>query len=165
MNKQKKNVVIRAIRVTDNEALKNIICTTLEEFDADKPNTAYTDYDTAHLFEAYQMERAGYYVAELNGIIMGGAGYKELPGTNGEICELQKLYILPEARGFKIGKKLIEMVLISASMDHYQKCYLESFENMDKAKLLYEKQGFSYIPNSLGNTGHSSCNIWMIKNI
>jgi len=37
--------------------------------------------------------------------------------------------------------------------------------NMKSAQKLYLSEGFNYIDKPLGNTGHSSCPVWMIKNL
>ena len=37
--------------------------------------------------------------------------------------------------------------------------------NMKSAQKLYLKKGFKYIENPIGNTGHSSCPVWMIKDL
>ncbi|MCK5536433.1 MAG: GNAT family N-acetyltransferase [Bacteroidales bacterium] len=162
---EENNVNIRLIKLDDNIAIKNIIRSTLKEYGADKPNTAYTDYDTKHMFEAYQSDKSFYFVAELNGKIVGGAGLQALANNPNEICELQKLYILPEGRGFRIGIALVEKVLETAKEQEYKQCYIESFDNMHAAISLYEKFGFKTIDYSMGNTGHSACNVWMLKNI
>ena len=36
---------------------------------------------------------------------------------------------------------------------------------MDKARILYEKSGFTSIPESLGATGHTGCDNYMIKDL
>ena len=47
----------------------------------------------------------------------------------------------------------------------YQHIYLESLPEFSNAVSIYEKQGFRYLEKALGNTGHSGCNLWMIKNL
>jgi len=36
---------------------------------------------------------------------------------------------------------------------------------MKDAQKLYNKVGFKYIDQPMGDTGHYSCTVWMIKNI
>ena len=47
----------------------------------------------------------------------------------------------------------------------YQSIYLESIPEFSKAVSIYEKQGFQYLTNPLGNSGHTGCNLWMLKQI
>jgi putative acetyltransferase len=37
--------------------------------------------------------------------------------------------------------------------------------NMLDAQTLYKKVGFEYIQHPMGNTGHSSCPVWMTKSL
>jgi putative acetyltransferase len=158
------NISLRKIQISDNEQIAKIIREVLTEFGGNKPGTAYYDYDTDHMFEAYQKEGQIYYIVELNGTLAGGCGIKQLYGDE-EICELQKLYLLSKSRGQNIGKLLLEKSLEFAEKSNYTKCYLETFPNMLAAIHLYQKYGFDILDSPLGNTGHNGCDVWMIKNL
>lgn len=159
------NIEIRIIQKEDNRFLSKIIKSTLEEFDAAIEGTAYTDKETDYMFEAYIDERSVYYVALFNGEIVAGCGINQLQSEDKSICELQKMYMLPKARGKKIGKKLLNKCLDFAKTAGFRQCYLETFPNMHAAIALYKKKGFYNINHSLGNTCHYSCNVWMIKDL
>ena len=47
----------------------------------------------------------------------------------------------------------------------YQSIYIESLPEFSAAVSIYEKRGFSYLEKPLGNSGHSGCNLWMIKHL
>ncbi len=158
-------VEIRPIKKEDDALISLIIKSTLEEFNAAIEGTAYTDKETDAMFESYQDQNSVYYVALLDDEIIAGCGIKKLQGGNSDICELQKMYMKPEARGKKIGKRLILRCLDFALKAGFRQCYLETFPNMIDAIRLYEKNGFKRIDHSLGNTCHYSCNVWMIKDL
>ncbi len=159
------DILIRKVVSNDNKRLAIIIREVLAEFGGNRPNTAYSDYDTDHMFEAYQAEGEIYFVAELDGKLVGGSGIKLLTGDSGEICELQKLYINSDIRGLGIGKSLVEKCLEFAKNSGYKKCYLETFPNMDAAISLYKKFGFKHLDKPIGDTGHGGCDVWLIKNL
>ena len=159
------NIEIRTIQKQDNKALSKIIKSTLEEFDAAIEGTAYTDNETDAMFEAYADEKSIYYVALLESQIVAGCGINPLQNAEKGICELQKMYMSPKARGKKIGKKLLLKCLDFAKNAGYIQCYLETFPNMRSAIALYKKNGFYNIDHSLGDTCHYSCNVWMIKDL
>ncbi len=159
------NFEIRKIKESDNKALAIIIRNVLTEFGGNRLGTAYFDYDTDFMFEAYQHENEIYFVAEINGELVGGSGIKLLAGNSGEICELQKLYINSNIRGLGIGKVLVEKCLEFARHTSYKKCYLETFPNMDAAISLYKKFGFLHLDKPIGDTGHCGCDVWMMKNL
>jgi putative acetyltransferase len=47
----------------------------------------------------------------------------------------------------------------------YEQIYLESMPELNQAVTLYEKLGFKHLSNSLGNSGHFGCDIWMAKRL
>ena len=158
-------IIYRRIEVKDNAKLAEIIRKVLTEFGGNREGTAYYDYDTDHMFEAYQAEKEVYYVAELNGKLVGGCGIKHLEGADESICELQKLYILEETRGLGIGERLTNKSLDFATKAGYKKCYLETFPNMHAAISLYKKLDFKNLSAPMGNTGHGGCDVWLIKDL
>ena len=98
--------------------------------------------------------------------VLGGGivpGSIVLLGGDPGIGELQKRDLLLEARGSGQGARVLAAILQAARAAGYKKCYLETLERMSEARRLYEKHGFEYIDSSLGDTGHSGCNWWMIK--
>ena len=104
-------------------------------------------------------------MVENNSKIVGCAGIAKLENGDPEICELQKMYFLPETRGLGIGSKMMEKCLEQAKYFGFKKCYIETMPFMHAAQKLYKKSGFEYLNVPLGNTGHSSCPVWMLKNL
>ena len=158
-------IVIRKIKPEDNKRLAEIIREVLTEFGGNRPGTAYSDYDTEHMFEAYQGDKEIYFVAEVDGKLVGGSGIKLLAGNKNNVCELQKLYINSNIRGLGIRKSLVQKCLDFAQESAYDKCYLETFPNMDAAISLYKKFGFKNLDEPLGDTGHGGCDIWLMKDL
>ncbi|WP_435262749.1 GNAT family N-acetyltransferase [Tenacibaculum sp. nBUS_03] len=157
--------IIREIKLEDNKQIATVIRDVLIEFGVPKVGTAYEDRATDEMYETYQEEKAGYYVIEHNNKIVGGAGFSKLDNFEGNVCEFQKMYFLPIARGKGLGSKLIEFSLKEAKKQGYKHCYLETMPYMDAARALYKKNGFINLDKPMGNTGHFSCNVWMIKEL
>ena len=160
-----KNIIIREIQQKDNQAIAQIVRDVLMELGAPKIGTAYADPNLDFLFETYQNAKSIYFVVENNNIIIGGAGIAQLENESESICELQKMYFLPEARGLGLGTQLIEKCLERAAVFGFEKCYLETMPYMESAQKLYQKAGFDYLSEPLGSTGHTSCPVWMIKDL
>ena len=158
-----KAISIRKIEPTDNLALARIIRDALTEFKANKPGTVYFDDSTDHLYELFQQEKGIYNVAIDNDQILGGGGIVHTSGLATDTCELVKLYLYPAARGKGIGRALMEKCLEEAKNAGYKKVYLETMPELISAIPLYEQFGFTYLTGPLGNSGHSGCDIWMIK--
>jgi len=159
------NITIRPIEKKDNAALAKIVRDTLAEFGANHPGTVYYDPTTDTLFEVFQWDGAGYFVAEIDNKLMGGAGIYPTDGLPAGTCELVKMYLLPEARGLGLGKTLIEKSLALAKDNNYGYVYLESMPELKKALTVYEKFGFTYLKGPMGNSGHFGCELWMLKKI
>lgn len=158
-------VIIRPIQKRDNPEIARIIRATLEEFDANKPGTVYFDATTDHLYELFQAERSGYFIAEVNGKMMGGGGYFHSDGLPDDTCELVKMYLLPESRGKKIGANIILKSMEEAKKKGFTKMYLETMPELKRAIKTYEKFGFIYLNGAMGNTGHCGCSVWMCKDL
>ena len=156
---------IRKIISDDDAKLALIIRGCLEEFDAVKPGTVYYDEATDHLSDVFKTERSCYFVVEMNGDVAGGAGFFPTDGLPPKICELVKMYLLPKARGKGLGKLLLQKCFNEAKNNGFEKIYLESLPELVNAIAMYEKNGFTYIPKSLGNSGHSGCDVFMVRDL
>ena len=159
------NIPIRKIQPSDNPFLSKIVKDTLAEFGANHPGTVYYDPTTDALFELFQKEGAVYYVAELDGKIVGGGGIYPTDGLPADTCELVKMYLLPMARGTGLGKSLIEKSIDFAKDYGYHKIYLESMPELKQALKVYAKFGFEYLKGPMGNSGHTGCSLWMLKEL
>ena len=82
-----------------------------------------------------------------------------------EVCELQKMYFSPLIRGKGFGKVMFNKSMEAAKDFGYKKCYLESASQLKAAINIYENNGFIHLNKPLGNTGHYSCGVWMIKDL
>ena len=157
--------IIREIKPSDNFDLSEVIRSVILEMGAPKIGTAYEDKATDLMFETYQKEKVAYFVVEHKNKVIGGAGIAKLDNSTDNICELQKMYFLPVARGKGLGSKLISKCLEKAKEFGFESCYLETMPYMEAARKLYTKNGFVNLDKPMGNTGHYSCNVWMLKKI
>ena len=157
--------IIRPILKKDNPHIASVIRKVLTDFGVPKTGTALEDKALDALYEVYQKPRAVYFVIELNGKILGGAGVAQLDNYEGNVCELQKMYFLEEARGLGLGSKMITFCLEKAKSFMFDKCYLETMTYMEAAQKLYQKNEFEYIDGPMGNTGHYSCPVHMLKDL
>ncbi len=159
------NVSVRLIQPTDNAALAAIIRTALTEFGANKPGTVFYDESTDHLYDLFQQQGSLYFVAHDGDTLLGGAGIYPTAGLPNGTCELVKMYLSAAARGKGVGRMLIDRCLEQARQMGYTQCYLETMPELKKAVSVYEKFGFSYLSQPLGNTGHFGCDVWMLKSL
>lgn len=158
-------MIIRPIEKRDNPIVKSIVVSVLAEYEASGEGYASADPELDNMFATYQTERSVFYVVVEGGSVKGCAGLAPLKGAEKEICELQKMYFLPELRGKGYASLLIDRCLEDAKKFGFTQCYLETLPNMVGAQALYKKVGFHYIHTRLGTTGHSKCEVLMARNL
>lgn len=156
-------LTMRQIQPQDNFAIATVIRTVMAAYDVDPQTTILGDPTLERMYQTYQKAKAVYFVACLNNKIVGGCGIRQLDGSEENICELQRMFLLNEARGQGIGKTLMEYCLQKAKEFAYEKVYLETLSQMKEAQQLYMHFGFEALPEALGNTGHCGCDVKMLK--
>lgn len=154
---------LRPIIASDNQPLATIIRNTLAEFGANHPGTVYFDTATDHLFELFRNSQSAYYVAEIDGKIVGGGGIFPTEALPSDTCELVKMYLLPEARGLGIGGQILRQCFETAKQKGFKRIYLETMPELKQALQIYEKLGFQYLCSPMGNSGHFGCDLYMSK--
>ena len=156
---------IRKIRKGDNEYMARIIGKVTSEFELSGPGISLYDQDVKAMYQAYGDERATYYVVVDGDRVVGGAGVAQLAGAGETVCELKKMYLLPEARGVGLGERLLRLCLDAAKEAGYKTCYLETIREMSTARSLYEKYGFKRLDGPMGNTGHFRADFWFARQL
>ena len=156
---------IRPIAPGDSQAVAGIIRTVMPEFGAGGAGFAIHDAEVNDMAAAYTQPGSAYFVVERDGVVRGGGGVAALAGGDGRVCELRKMYFLPELRGLGAGDALLATCLAAARGLGYAQCYLETLTGMDAAQHLYEKHGFRRIPGPMGNTGHFSCDRFYLREL
>ena len=158
-------IVLRKVQKSDNEKLAEIIRSCFHDFKVPTAGTVYEDPTTDHLSELFSHENSALFVAEINGEITGCCGTFPTEGLPENCAELVKFYIIKGFRGKGIGKMLMEKSIDFAKNAGFKSIYIESLPKFSTAVSIYEKQGFTYLEKPLGNSGHSGCNLWMIKHL
>ena len=149
--------LIRPIRPADDPVMAVIIREVMTSFGAYGPGYSINDPEVDAMSAHYPEPRAAFFVVEEDGRVLGGGGIGPLAGADADVCELRKMYFLPEARGRGLGERMLLRCLDAARERGYRRCYLETLSGMDAAMRLYTKAGFKPLCGPLGSTGHSGC--------
>jgi putative acetyltransferase len=157
--------LIRPIEPRDDAAVAAIIRSVMPEFGAGGPGFAIHDAEVDAMHAAYSQPRSAYFVIESHGRVLGGGGVAPLIGGEADVCELRKMYFLPELRGMGAGRALMQHCLKTARDLGFTRCYLETLTGMDAAQALYAKSGFTPLTGPLGATGHHGCNRFFIRDL
>ena len=157
------SLTIRPIEPRDDVSIASIIRTVMPEFGAVGCGFAINDPEVDWMSRAYAQPRSAYFVVDDGGVVLGGGGIAPLSGGDEDVCELRKMYFLPQARGQGAGAALMSRCLDAARGFGFRRCYLETLGGMDAAMKLYERSGFVRIAAPLGATGHGGCNTFYLR--
>ena len=160
-----KGYSIRPIQQHDDPAIAAVIRTVMPEFGATGSGFAINDPEVDWMSRAYAVPRSAYFVVEHEGEVLGGGGVAPLVGGDEGMCELRKMYFLPEARGIGAGSAMMTRCLDAARQFGFHQCYLETLTGMDAAMRLYERSGFRRIGQPMGATGHGGCNTFYLLDL
>jgi len=155
-------VILREVKKEDNVLLARMIRQVFKEHDAPQSGTVFSDPTTDDLFGLFHKSRSVLWVAELDGLALGCCGIYPTEGLKNSYAELVKYYLAESERGKGTGRQLMELCIASARKLGYKKLYIESMPHFSKAVRIYEKLGFRKLSTPLGNSGHTTCTIWML---
>ena len=159
------NACIRPIAPADDAAMAAIIRAVMPEFGATGDGFAINDPEVDWMSRAYSAPRHAFFVLERDNMVLGGAGIAPLAGGDDDVCELRKMYFLPEARGSGAGAAMMARCLQAARDAGFRQCYLETLTGMDAAMRLYQRSGFRRIDGPMGATGHGGCNTFYLLDL
>lgn len=156
---------LRPLERGDVPALLGIIRDARAQYGlADRVDALLEPADLA-MCDTYGKRHAIYFVALLDDEVVGGAGIAPLAGADALTCELQRMYLKPEARGQGIGTQLLDACLDAARRFWFVRCYAETIAEMDVALAFYARHGFETLTAALGRTGHQHNNCWLLRKL
>ena len=105
------------------------------------------DTELATLPGEYAAPRGALLMAQVNGELAGCCGLRPLDCVYyPNACEMKRLYVRPQFRGIGLGRQLAEAVLDGARQAGYACVLLDTLDDMESARALYEDLGFEEIP-------------------
>lgn len=95
----------------------------------------------------YAQPRGGLLLALVNGAPAGCCAFRPLDAADyTNACEMKRLYVRPAFRGLGLGRQLAETILEMATQADYDCILLDTLDEMESARALYEDLGFVEIP-------------------
>lgn len=105
------------------------------------------DEELRNLPGEYSAPRGTLLVARVNGEWAGCCAMRPLDSSNySNACEMKRLYVRPQFRGLGLGRCLVEAILNAGRLADYDCILLDTLNDMESARALYEELGFESIP-------------------
>jgi ribosomal protein S18 acetylase RimI-like enzyme len=105
----------------------------------------FQDFDTEllHLPGEYVAPRGALFLVTVNGRPAGCCALRPLESTDyPNAGEMKRLYVRPDFRGLGLGRRLAQAVLDSAQLADLACVLLDTLDDMESARALYEDLGF-----------------------
>lgn len=135
-----KDFLIRSWSESERTPAAEVIRSVLSEYGLSwQPNGA--DRDVLQVEECYLATGGEFWVIEYQNKIVGTGAY--YPIHRGEkAVEIRKMYLLPSARGFGLGKYLLQHLEIAIASRGFQQIWIETASVLAEAVKLYESSGY-----------------------
>jgi putative acetyltransferase len=156
---------IRRLADPDVRTVLEIISDCRREYGLENRVPALLEPADHRLLDTYRCRRSAYFVAILDGEVVGGAGISHLPEGDGSTCELQRMYVRQASRARGIGHALLVRCVQAARAFRYLRCYAETISEMTAAIAFYERHGFRQLAEPIGRTGHQHNDRWMLLDL
>lgn len=134
---------------SESEQLAQIRVIFLEYAQSLSVDLAWQDFDTelATLPGDYSGPRGALLMATVNGELAGCCAMRPLDSSDyANACEMKRLYVRNAYRGLGLGRQLAEQIMDSARLAGYSTILLDTLDDMQTARTLYQDLGFAEIP-------------------
>jgi len=114
-----------------------------------KVDLCFQDFDAelAGLPGEYAEPRGALLLAWVDGALAGCCALRPLDTSDyTNAAEMKRLYVRPKFRGLGLGRQLSECILDAARQAGYSCVLLDTLDDMESARALYEDLGFEDIP-------------------
>ena len=105
------------------------------------------DEELAQLPGDYAPPRGALLLAKVEGVLAGCCALRPLDTADyPNASEMKRLYVRKAFRGFGLGRQLAEAILDEARQAGYSCVLLDTLDDMEAARALYEELGFEEVP-------------------
>jgi putative acetyltransferase len=135
-----RDFLIRQWKPSDRNFAAVVIQSVLSEYGLGwEPDGA--DKDVLEVEDYYLSNGGDFWVIEYQHEVIGTAAY--YPIERGEsAAEIRKMYLLPKARGFGLGKYLLQQLEAAISCRGFKQIWIETASVLSEAVKLYESNGY-----------------------
>lgn len=137
------------------------LCVPSNPFEFDALRTLFRDYarslavdlcfqnfeeELTHLPGEYAAPRGALLTASVDGCVAGCCALRPLDTSDyPNACEMKRLFVRGEFRGLGLGRLLAEGIMDAARVAGYDCILLDTLDDMESARALYQELGFEEI--------------------
>ncbi|MEM8501761.1 MAG: GNAT family N-acetyltransferase [Cyanobacteria bacterium P01_D01_bin.1] len=138
-----KDFWIRDWQVGDRDEAVHVVKTVLEEYGLgwEVSCSGCSDQDAVEVEKYYQRSGGEFWVVERDHKIIGTGGYYPIERSQ-KAAEIRKMYLLPDARGYGLGRFLLTQLEQAAAKKGFLEIWVETATVLDAAVRLYERNGY-----------------------
>lgn len=126
---------VRQLLIEYSESLKVDLC--FQGFEA----------ELASLPGPYAAEKGLFLLALVDGQAAGCGAFRDLPDSDyPNACEMKRLFVRSAFRRFGLGRTLAQALIDRAAQAGYSSMLLDTLDDMEAARGLYESLGFEEVP-------------------
>jgi ribosomal protein S18 acetylase RimI-like enzyme len=123
------------------------------------------EQELADLPGEYTAPRGALMLAQVDGELAGCVALRPLDSTDyPNAAEMKRLYVRKAFRGFGLGRQLADAALDAARQAGYACVLLDTLDDMEAARALYEELGFEEIPpyyhNPIPGSHYLKADLW-----
>ena len=105
------------------------------------------DEELAELPGAYAAPGGLMLLATVDGAVAGSGAFRPLPDADyPNACEMKRLFVRPAFRRFGLGRIMAQALMDRATEAGYSSMLLDTLDDMEAARGLYESLGFIEVP-------------------
>jgi putative acetyltransferase len=105
------------------------------------------EQELAELPQHYREPAGVFLMALIDGAVAGCAGFRQLSDVDyPNACEMKRLFVRPAFRRFGLGRFLAQALLDRGLEAGYSTMLLDTLDDMEAARGLYESLGFEDVP-------------------
>ena len=95
----------------------------------------------------YAEPRGALRLAMVDGKLAGCCALRPIDNADyPDACEMKRLYVRPSFRGMGLGRTLVESMMDAARVTGYRHLLLDTLDDMEAARALYDELGFVEVP-------------------
>lgn len=130
--------LIGPAEVAQGPTMQALIVRVLQEYGL-TPDPTGTDADVLDINQSYRLLGGEFFAVWRGDQLIGTMG---IVPVNADSCELRKMYLLPEARGFGLGRKLLLLAEQETRRRGFGWLQLETASALTEAIAMYERHGY-----------------------